>query len=167
MQVRICKTCETEKTHDLFTKSPKAKYGITHRCLDCTAKYRLDYYYANKEAVLATIKKSVAKRKSEGKDVNKPCRDWARRNPASKRFHAAQRKEHVKLATPSWLSKQQRQQIKELFKQRDDLSHGQVKFHVDHIVPLRGKNVCGLNVPWNLQLLEASENMAKSNIYNT
>jgi len=38
-----------------------------------------------------------------------------------------------------------------------------VKHHVDHIIPLKGKNVCGFHSWNNVRAIPASENISKSN----
>lgn len=35
------------------------------------------------------------------------------------------------------------------------------KFHVDHIVPIKGENISGLHVPWNLRIVPATVNQKK------
>jgi 5-methylcytosine-specific restriction endonuclease McrA len=48
--------------------------------------------------------------------------------------------------------------------QRRTLETG-VTHEVDHIVPLKGRNVCGLHVWWNLQVLTADDNRRKKDSY--
>jgi hypothetical protein len=61
-------------------------------------------------------------------------------------------------ATPPWLTADQRREIRDLY----ELA-AIVGMQVDHRVPLRGQNVCGLHVPWNLQLLSGRDNARKGN----
>ena len=57
-------------------------------------------------------------------------------------------------AIPKWANLEK---IKEIYKQC------RKGYHVDHIIPLRGSNVCGLHVENNLQILKARDNILKSN----
>ena len=74
-------------------------------------------------------------------------------------------------ATPPWLDGEHRTQIRELEKERDRRnkmegltdSNDPMYWNLDHMVPLSHDLVCGLHVPWNLQLMRRCENASKSN----
>jgi ribosomal protein S18 len=66
------------------------------------------------------------------------------------------RKKHIRVATPTWADKVAIRKIYELCPEGHQ---------VDHIVPLRGKNVCRLNIPSNLQYLTIEDNLRKSNSF--
>lgn len=64
-------------------------------------------------------------------------------------------------AMPPWVDREAIRQIFKLAKLESD-KRGET-LHVDHIVPLQGESVCGLHVPWNLQILTGFENRSKRN----
>ena len=74
----------------------------------------------------------------------------------------------LRKAQPKWLTKQHKKQIQDMYNlMRDCRACTGEDYHVDHIVPLRGERICGLHVPWNLQVLPASINMSKSNKFDS
>lgn len=84
--------------------------------------------------------------------------EYKPRNPAQKARHAAHqslRTRHLLHAQPAWAD---RQAINDIY-----LEAQQKCMHVDHIIPLKGKTVCGLHVENNLQLLPPRENLRKRN----
>lgn len=66
-------------------------------------------------------------------------------------------------ATPAWGSKAA---IRKIYAHRDDLNKRCPHlgpFHVDHVIPLAGRLVCGLHVEFNLRVIPQKENLEKSN----
>lgn len=68
------------------------------------------------------------------------------------------------MRVPPWLTREHAAQMAAMYQGAAELSASTgIKHHVDHIVPLQGKLVCGLHVPWNLQVITAEANMRKGN----
>lgn len=75
-----------------------------------------------------------------------------------------ERRIKIKGATPSWLNEEQKRQIDNIYRECAMLnSKDKASNHVDHIIPINSDYVCGLHVPWNLQILSAKDNVQKSN----
>ena len=75
----------------------------------------------------------------------------------------AKRRARKRNAMPKWLTKKQLGEISDLYKKQQEMRKAGVLCEVDHIIPLSGfTNVCGLHVPWNLQLLTIEEHKQKT-----
>ena len=66
-----------------------------------------------------------------------------------------------RLCRPSWADTSK---IAEIRKERDRLSKKfGMRYSTDHIIPIISDEVCGLDVPENIQILRLDENKRKSN----
>ncbi len=110
--------------------------------------YIKQYLINNKEKRKAAVKK------------------WQLLNP-HKNAAKQRRREAAKLKrTPEWLTTEHHAAINNMYWLAADLQKvSGEKYHVDHIVPLQGKHISGLHVPWNLQILPADMNCSKSNSF--
>jgi hypothetical protein len=79
---------------------------------------------------------------------------WRKKNWSKYLAYIKATKRHLKQATPVW---SEIELIKEFYLKCPK------GYHVDHIIPINGKNVSGLHVLKNLQYLPAKENLKKSN----
>lgn len=112
---------------------------------------------ANPDKRSVQSKRDREKHRERRKQANK---SWAIRNPGKCASYVRSRQARKRLAEPTWLSAEHKEAIRALYIKAQ--SDGK---QVDHIVPLKGKTVCGLHVPWNLQLLTQSQNYSKGNRY--
>lgn len=117
-----------------------------------------EWYQENREAVIAAASTRPQHVKREYQNA------WKERNTVWVRADTKNRRRKHREATPAWLTKMQKATMREIYKMAITMSQttGE-QYVVDHIVPLRSHEVCGLHVPWNLRVITQEENLKKSN----
>ena len=110
-----------------------------------------EYYQINKEQKLKYKSKYY---QENAEQIKHYVKNWRKANKKMTNAYSAKRKLMQKNAIPKWANLKK---IKEIYAKCPD-GH-----HVDHIIPINSKVVCGLHVESNLQYLTASENIKKKN----
>jgi hypothetical protein len=145
----------------------------TQRCPECHADTKREWRFKNlersrentrkwreenHERFLALNRKS---RNKHGDQRRKEYREWAVANPDKRNALKAKRRASKKQAIAPWANNEA---IKAIYaastKQTKETG---VKYHVDHIYPLKNDYLCGLHVETNLQILTEIENISKGN----
>ncbi len=121
-------------------------------------------YERNHESIRAKVK---AYRAANPEKMRARSADYKRRHPEVHREISSTRRARKRNATPPWLTKEMREEIKALHKQAVDLQKQfGVQFDVDYIVNLWGPNLSGLHVPWNLRVITHDENSCRPKIFS-
>jgi hypothetical protein len=89
------------------------------------------------------------------------CEKWRKNNPSLHAERERVRNGVKKQATPVWANRKLMDDIYARALEKSRITG--IDYHVDHIVPLQGKNVCGFNWEGNLQIITAVENVKKGN----
>ena len=105
-------------------------------------------------------RKRQQKRRNDNYELRNPgdrlrrVKEWRKKNRDRHNTYQRARLRTVKRATPPWVD------MKAIVKIYENCPPG---YQVDHIMPIKGRDRCGLHVPWNLQYLTPLENNRKGN----
>ena len=141
--------------------------------------YNRAYYHANKERISALRKQIREQNPERFTNYNQ---QYVERYPEKAKIrNNTYRKQNLSAATarvrkyqlslrkriPSWLTEKDWLSIKSQYAMAEwlNLTMFGVRYEVDHIVPLQGKNVSGLHTPANLQIVQRKINRSKGNKY--
>lgn len=162
--MKICSKCKESKVLEAFGKDARQPSGINRICKECNNLKSKTL----RNTAEGAKKHRLASKTSRGKDIIKYRLASLVSNA---KYSATIKGKTERLARSakrrraySYPNEEDKIQAIYELATRYYINDG-VPRHVDHIIPLNGKNVSGLHVVANLQILTATENMSKGNRY--
>ena len=134
---KTCITCAAISSEKSKTKKPQKYHEL-----------RKDWRQSNPEKSAAYSRKYVNKNKSK------------------RNLWTANYRQCKDDRMPAWLNSGQIAEMEGVYEYCSALRSAGLDYHVDHVVPLRGKIVSGLHVPWNLQVISGADNVRKGNRFD-
>ncbi len=177
--MKYCAQCKADKPKSDFYIRPKRPSGFSVWCIDCSraknreamkrfaernptdGRDRQRVYRKSEDFVAAKRDAARLAYKDNPSYIRGKVAKWRSDNPAKIREWVANRKAAQLQATPAWANRKYISIWYAFAKSETDRTGMQVD--VDHIVPLKGKTVCGLHNEHNMQLLFSNENNIKGN----
>jgi 5-methylcytosine-specific restriction endonuclease McrA len=136
----------------------RADYYAEYNKSEAGQKAKKDYYARNKDAVIAAAQARPDEAKRQYRKTHKI------NNPDLYKELVSVRRRRFRDATPKWLSPEQKMEIRLKYRLAIEMSRSTgVRHAVDHVIPLQGEEVCGLHVPWNMEVITQDENLKKYN----
>lgn len=167
-----CIECRQIKSRENYAKNPQKEIDATKKYYAANAeeikRKRREKYVVNreKENIGAKERSAVWRKLNPDKvKAHKAIKDaYKKANPHKSAALLAKRRAAKKHRTPSWLTPDQLWMIEQAYELASLRSKTTgFAWHVDHICPLQGKDVSGLHVPWNLQVIPWRDNLSKGN----
>lgn len=143
-----------EKPEVFKARARKWEAENKERKRELAARYRT----ANREKIKEFSKRDWERHKEKRRAQKKEYRDA---NPERGAEHCRARQTRKQRAMPEWAD---RDAIRAIYAECQRISaETGIKHHVDHYYPLKSDLVCGLHVEYNLRIIPAAVNLAKSN----
>ena len=175
IKIKVCKYCGETDQEKLVWQSGY----LSNLCKSCKSINKKKWEESNKEHISSYKKEYREANKDAISEYNRVYRDktlstrlenlklWRSTNPDKVNKYSAKRRASIKRTLPLLSGDLEElnsfiiEEAYSLSRLRSDITN--IPWHVDHIVPLNGKYVCGLHVGINLQVIPAKENLSKSN----
>jgi hypothetical protein len=152
---RICTSCYVFKSLDNFFKNKKRLAGVYPVCKECCSIDSKQRYNNNKDSYSKKQRRYYLNNQEKIKLKTKLYSNQ-NRSKLNSYFYARDRDKRQRALTKIFLK-----EMRELYKQAKNQG-----LTLDHIIPLKNKDVCGLHVPWNVQFLKFEENASKNNKFD-
>lgn len=178
----LCRACSILKSKAYYLKNQelsKEKARIHHaenreeKLVKLKENYALNAELRKEQArtvyranVASISKKKKVYRAANGDKVRASIAAWNKAHPEKSCAYTERRRARKLQAVPAWWSEFDGLFFDEAVDKARKLKLlTGLNWHIDHIVPLKSKQVCGLHWHGNAQLLPAHMNQSKSNTY--